>query len=261
MLSLSSILFTKHPYKSIGWFTNFIMRSVLLTSKPMLLRIHGLENLKQAKDPYIVVLNHNHYLESFILPAVLMWYRGGHAVRFLADWNFLLIPFVAVIFWSGKIIPVVRKDARPKFLNIFKPLLVRGKHGYPLAKQCLLEGQSVGVFPEGKINPNPHRMLKGLRGAAHLSLETKTPVLPIGIQFPDVNKDEKISIFTPMEIHIGATMYPDSDLQPNRLNDIKKWHKDIMNTIARLSNKRWDFSHEEKEHEIGKTSPSFSCNN
>jgi hypothetical protein len=46
------------------------------------------------------------------------------------------------------------------------------------ARVCLALGRSVGIFPEGTVNRDPHRLLAGRRSAALLSLERRVPVVP-----------------------------------------------------------------------------------
>ena len=56
------------------------------------------------------------------MPALLLLHRGGRLVHFLADWNFRLIPGVGFIYARAQVVTVTRKSAKPRFLNILKPL-------------------------------------------------------------------------------------------------------------------------------------------
>ena len=46
----------------------------------------------------------------------------------------------------------------------------------------LRNGELVGVFPEGKINPHPAQLQPGVSGVAWLALRAKVPVYPVFIQ-------------------------------------------------------------------------------
>jgi 1-acyl-sn-glycerol-3-phosphate acyltransferase len=51
------------------------------------------------------------------------------------------------------------------------------------ARQHLIAGRSIGIFPEGTVNRDRSQLLRGRYGAARLSLETGVPVTPAGIRF------------------------------------------------------------------------------
>jgi 1-acyl-sn-glycerol-3-phosphate acyltransferase len=108
----------------------------------------------------------------------------------------------------------------------------------------LLCGRSVGFFPEGTVNRDAGRLLAGRRGAARLSLETGTPVVPVGIRFPHVSPGQVIGDGAAMEIHIGAPLSPPGC--PSRvapLATVRAWHATIMGEIGRLSGKAWHPPH------------------
>ena len=60
------------------------------------------------------------------MPALLFLTRGGRLPHFLADWNSALIPGVGFIYSRSQVVTVLRKPAKPRFLNAPKPL-----HGQP----------------------------------------------------------------------------------------------------------------------------------
>jgi 1-acyl-sn-glycerol-3-phosphate acyltransferase len=167
-----------------------------------------------------------------------MFHRGGRLIHFLADWNFRLIPGVGLIYRRGGVITVTRKPARPRFLNVFKPLYMDPVPPLERARRHLLAGRSVGIFPEGTANGNPERLLGGRLGAARLSLETGVPVMPMGIRFPAATAAKPTD--GPMEIHIGAPLRPSvPGPEPAPLDKVRDWHAKLMNEIARLSGKSW----------------------
>ena len=160
-------------------------------------------------------------------------------VHFLADWNFLLMPLAGFIFWRGEVIPVTRKRAKPAILTYLRKYLVKKPHGYERARLFILNGKSVGIFPEGTTNRDLASMLGGQQGAARLSLETTAPVLPIGIRFPDERGKKRVSPFAPMEIHIGELLYPPTCHSSALSSEINHMHERIMSSIATLAGKTW----------------------
>jgi 1-acyl-sn-glycerol-3-phosphate acyltransferase len=229
------------PIPHLERFDRNIVRLVMLSSRKYLLGFSGLENLPQT-DPFILVANHNQRLEALMLPAWMAYIRKGKLIHFMADWNFRLIPVVSMILRRGMTIPVVTKSARPKFLNILKPRLTGNVHGFDLAKQYLAEGKSIGIFPEGTINPNPKCLLRGHLGAAKLSLETGAPLIPLGIRFPHHDRSKPIPAFGKMEIEIGAPIFPPQSEHKKffRDSDVGTLHSIMMQHLAELSHKHWN---------------------
>lgn len=105
------------------------------------------------------------------------------------------------------------------------------------ARDHLLAGKSVGVFPEGKVNWDPDTLLRGRLGAARLSLETNVPIIPAGIRFAPPGEDGKLSRMT---IRIGAPIQPPKPVaKVASTREAYDWHGTIMTEISRLSGKAW----------------------
>lgn len=208
---------------------------------PRVVDIVGLEHLDPRRDPAIVVMNHTTRAEALIVPSCLIFHRGGKCVHFIADWNSLLLPGVGWCMRMSGVIVVVRKDAKPKWLNILKPLY-RPKHP-PMesAKRILQAGGAVGIFPEGRAHRDPLRMLRGSTGAARLSLETGVTVVPVGICFPEHEGLRPVDDSERMRVVIGARINPpaagaDGAMPPHAVRD---WHVRVMTAVATLAGKKW----------------------
>jgi 1-acyl-sn-glycerol-3-phosphate acyltransferase len=229
------------PIPQLERFDRNLVRMVMIFTRKHLLGITGAEYIRHT-DPFILVANHNNRLEALMLPAWLAYLREGKLIHFMADWNFRLIPGISLVLRRGKIIPVVTKSARPKFLNILKPRLTGKVHGFELAKQILTQGKSIGIFPEGTINPDPKCLLRGHIGAAKLSLETGVPIIPLGIRFPYQDRSQPIPAFAKMEIEIGAPIYPPQSENNKGFgdNEIRTLHSIMMQHLAELSQKHWN---------------------
>lgn len=225
--------------QSPGWISAFAVRICASIGARLLVKIEGAENLRTENDPFIVVLNHSQKLEALYLPGVLMHLRKGKIIHFLADWNFCLVPGVWFFYHFGQAIPVARKAAKPRFLNAFKPLFVRREPGLSRACRALKSGRSVGIFPEGTTNRDPKTLLQGSRGAAQLSLQTQSPILPIGVRFPFHDPASPIPECIPASLCAGKPMPPPPVNGKPSLREICGWHRQIMEAVAGLSGKSW----------------------
>jgi 1-acyl-sn-glycerol-3-phosphate acyltransferase len=218
----------------------FVVRALALLARRHVLAVTGLEHVQPARDPFILALNHSTMIESLIVPALLVLSRGGRLIHFLADWNYRLIPGVGMIYHRAQTITVTRKSAKPRFLNALKPLYIHPLSALDRSRILLASGNSVGIFPEGKVNRDPHRLMPARRGAALLSLESGVPVVPAGIRFPGARDGLTKDGRAIMEVHIGAPLAPPRLAARATLTDLHGWNADIMREIGRLSGKSFD---------------------
>jgi len=217
-----------------------LLRALALFATRHIVAIHGLEHIRPALDPFILVANHSTRREAILVPALLFLHRGGRIVHFIADWNFQLIPGVGFIYSRAEVVTVTRKSARPRFLNALKPLYGQRRSTIERARALLAAGRSIGAFPEGSVNRNATQLLRGRRGAARLSLEMGIPVIPLGIRFPGVDPAQPVPRKAPMELHIGAPLRPPGAAgEVATTNEVGAWHSVIMTEIAQLSGRTW----------------------
>ncbi|MEW6303932.1 MAG: lysophospholipid acyltransferase family protein [Verrucomicrobiota bacterium] len=238
-LTLGEVLGRPYPHLADSGLTRFLTRGTLVAFRQRILEVQGLEHVRPENDPFILVLNHSQKLEAVLAPAIFFHYRDGKRIHFIADWNFCLIPGVYLFYRAGQTITLVRKPARPRFLNVFKPLFTDGVPAYERARQRLDAGASVGIFPEGTTNRDSSRLLRGFNGAAKLSLESGVKVVPVGLTFPGVPPGEKVSEFAPMRVNIGPPMQPEKLNGAPSAEAVNDWHACVMRAIGRLSGKEW----------------------
>jgi 1-acyl-sn-glycerol-3-phosphate acyltransferase len=168
-----------------------------------------------------------------------MLYRGGRLIHFMADWNFRLIPGIGLIYRRAQTITVTRKSARPHILDLLKPCYFERLTVLERARARLLVGMSVGIFPEGRVNSDRDRLLRGRTGAAYLSLQTGVPIIPAGIRLPEAQPGRSAPR-APLEIRIGAPLKPPRlSREGAAIADLRAWHAAIMGEISRLSGKAW----------------------
>ena len=226
-----------------GRVSRCVVRAVLALARSQIVTVHGIEHVHPSRDPFILALNHSNRLESVLVPTLLIRHRHGRLIHFLADWNFRLIPVVGLIYRLGETITVTRKSARPKVLNVLKPLYREPRSALERTRRHLAAGRSVGIFPEGTVNRNARQLAGGRKGAAYLSLATGVPVVPAGIRFPAA-ENARISDWDAMEVVIGAPMTPPPIAARMTPADLHAWHAAVMSEIGRLCGKRWPPSEE-----------------
>lgn len=230
------------------WLSRFLLRLIYGVLRRDIVNVHGLQYLRPNQDPFIVTMNHSTRLEALLFPILFAFERRGKLVRFIADWNFALIPGIATVLRAGETILLVRKPAKPAFLNVFRPWFERNGPAFERAAEVLRSGTPVGIFPEGTTNRHPTRLLRGFDGAARLSLETGAPVVPVGVRFPQQVAHQPIRDRSPMEIFIGQPLYPPQHGPAPSRDDVRTWHARIMQEIARLSGKSWDAGSTRRKH-------------
>jgi 1-acyl-sn-glycerol-3-phosphate acyltransferase len=123
------------------------------------------------------------------------------------------------------------------------------------AKQRLIAGQTVVIFPEGDLSPREGGSLPARSGAARLALLTGTPVIPVGIYFDRQRARAMISKFGniseigywylrgPYGMTIGQTMHFAGDSEDRGLvTSISKFIMDTINNLALVSQRRLELS-------------------
>jgi 1-acyl-sn-glycerol-3-phosphate acyltransferase len=199
-------------------------------------KISGLEHLAKTSGPFVLCLNHNSRTEALIIPAILLFHRGGRPVHFLADWNFMLYPGLGFLMRRAQVIPVGRKPARPHFLNRLKRYYVPESDSLDRAHDILAAGGAVGIFPEGTVNRDPHHLLLGYLGAALLAQRSGAPIIPVGIRHPGHDGKRPISGRDRMHLIIGEPLAGSPDQSRDALN---QQHARLMTALSRLSGKSW----------------------
>ena len=220
--------------------TKWLSKTALSLFARKVVSVKGEENIDPSLDPFIIALNHSQKLEAIYIPALLHFIRKGRLIHFLADWNFCLVPGIWLFYHFGEVITVARKPARPRILNVFKPLFIKGQGPFDQAIEALQSGRSIGIFPEGTTNRRPDVLLKGYSGVAQLSLQLGVPVVPAGISFPEHDKQKPIPEGIPFSVEFGKPMMPASDGEKPSLKKVRDWHVEIMSSISRLSGKTWN---------------------
>jgi 1-acyl-sn-glycerol-3-phosphate acyltransferase len=117
-----------------------------------------------ASGPAVVSANHPSYLDP-----VLLSLQVKRPILFMAWDGLFRVPLLGAVMRRFGAFPV---DNRPG----------RGQDAYARAKQLVLDGNLVGIFPEGKRSRAGWMEPQLRRGAARLALETGAPLYPATIR-------------------------------------------------------------------------------
>ena len=123
--------------------------------------VEGKENF--PKDaPYVICTNHSSYLDI-----IIMYLVAPKEFAFLGKAEVLKWPIINLFFKRGIDIPVYRFSVK------------RLKECLVLAKNALLDGRSIAIFPEGGWKDRSNKLRRFKNGAFILALETKSAIVPI----------------------------------------------------------------------------------
>ena len=165
----------------------------------MIKRINGIENIPD-NTKFILVSNHEGRVDSLYLfyPILKKLDKKLHVIT-TPTWWFLGDTICRK--WAA-CIPLFSKE-----------------QAYKESKELIQSGEVVGIFPEGRLGKKEK---KPKTGAVRLSLETKVPILPIGLK----------SSYLPFNsaLNIGKLIY----LKKGK--NIEKQTIDIMKEVYRLRN-------------------------
>jgi 1-acyl-sn-glycerol-3-phosphate acyltransferase len=126
--------------------------------------IHVLGQSELPTGPKIIVANHTNVTDGFILP-----FLTKEKVHYLIQAETFTLPII------GKMLSLA--DQIPVYIG-------RGQEALDLAKERLMLGHSVAIFPEGRLNDGRSFHRAGV-GAALLAAESGAPIVPIGFYVPD----------------------------------------------------------------------------
>lgn len=163
-------------------------------------RIRGLENIPD-KTPFIAVSNHERLIDPlYIIYPILK--KLNRKLHFLAKPTWWFLGETICRKWAGCI---------PLFDS---------KQAYNETKELVRSREIVGIFPEGDLKgtKNPKT------GVVRLAIETKTPILPIGIRSSYIPFNSTLNIGKPIYLKNNA--------------NIKKQTSDLMEYIYALRNSK-----------------------
>lgn len=128
--------------------------------------VNGIKNIPKDNN-FIVTSNHPSWWDPFIIGTVITPFLNKK-IHFMASPRFWFLGDTICRKWAG-CIPVYKDD--------------KGESSIKEALSFLKNNKIVGIFPEGIAKPN--KKIKGKLGIARLAIESKKPVIPIGLNGVD----------------------------------------------------------------------------
>lgn len=141
-------------------------------------RIKGTENILSSN--YIVVSNHENLIDPLLIFRPILK-KLDRKVHFVATPTWWFLGGTLCRKWAGCI---------PLFSS---------KQAYAESKKIIKSKGIVGIFPEGGTK----RTKNFKTGAVRLALQTKTPILPIGLKSSYLPFSSKINIGKPISVKKG----------------------------------------------------------
>lgn len=227
-----------------------IAARVVMGTFGRLVTVEGTDRLASLPDPLLFTLNHNNSIESVVVPAALVWHRGGRLITFMIDWMFLYIPVVG---WVMRLIDPIPVYTKPAKFKVGERYRLARRHLSPVdeAVRRLDAGHSVGIFPEGTRNPDPERLRRPRTGLAHLVLRSDAPVLPVGIEYPAARRIGRVPTMGRAVVRIGepilfaderreVRLHRTDELDGRRFLELRRHVADtVMEALEPLSGKRY----------------------
>ena len=139
---------------------------------------------------YIIMMNHSSFLDVFIFPLI----PRGQYTGVTATKNFR-IPVFSTLIRRVQAIPIERNNLRAAIESINR------------AEEVLTQNIHIGILPEGTRTLNG-RLGPLKKGGFHMAINTKTPIVPVGVSgaFNFKPKNRWWIRPTPITISVGDTI-------------------------------------------------------
>jgi len=152
-----------HPDHIIDWY-KFVrgMLGIYVNALVRKIQVQGAELIPQG--PKIIVANHANLTDAFVMTQIL-----SEKLHFLIQADIFDIPVM------GKLLALADQIPTQKG---------KGREALRIAQQWLERGNTVVIFPEGRMNNGGDLFRAGV-GAAVLATQTNLPLVPMGFFVPD----------------------------------------------------------------------------
>ncbi len=159
-----------------------VVRSFIKWLLTVLFRVHvsGLENVKQADEPFLVVANHNSFLDALLIAAF-----------FPKNLVFAVNTTVAKSLWMRMLFGLVKLYP----IDPTNPMATKG-----LINE-LNKGHNVMIFPEGRIT-NTGALMKVYEGPGVIAANAGASILPIRID------GAQYSLFSRLKHRVKRRLFP-----------------------------------------------------
>lgn len=173
--------------------------------------------------PVILVANHTSFADGLIL--ALTARRLGRPVRMLATAGVFAHPVLGPVLRRLAFIPVHRGTAQAQ--DSLRP-----------AAEALRVGETVGLFPEGRLTRDPGQWPERAKtGAVRLALQTGAPVVPIAIDGahrlagrdrPALSLLRSLLVLPRVRVVVGEPIQINALTGPYAHDHTVRWASDVM---------------------------------
>lgn len=196
-------------------------------------KTEGTANIPKDK-PFIIAANHSSYYDTLLVPIIII----PNANKKLHAW-------VDSTYWDNSFTKFFLNmwEGIPVYIERQKNAKEKNKQAFKKAVSYLKKGDLIMIFPEGKRNADG-KLSKGYTGIAKLALESKVPVLPIGIIGANkvLPKGKSLPRLVRCEVKIGKPMYlPQYYNKKINEKSLQEVTKRIMKEIAKLIGQEYDY--------------------
>ena len=205
-----------------------ILKATLFSFIRLYLRkVKGKQNIPKKRN-FIIVANHESYIDPFLIGSVVVPYLDKKT-------HFLTM--------KGRPFRYLPENFYKKFCGIV--IMERNKEKtYQKLLKVLQSGEILALFPGGPRS-NDGRMTRGRTGTVRLALEAKVPIVPVGLKgtFDIAPRDQIRLNWKRATMVIGKPIYLDQYYnKPVAKKLLKILTTDMMKSIAKLARKKYLYS-------------------
>ena len=195
--------------------------------------VKGIENIPEFA-PAVIVFNHQSYFDFLCFTAVL-----PRPIRFLAAEKLFTHPTLS---WLMRLTNQIKVE---RFVDNKKSAIAE-------AKQTLIRGELLGIFPEGSRSRSGE-IQRAFDGAVRIAIEMGVPIIPVGIigTFNILPPHRKIPQLKRCQIVIGKPINL-NNLGRNKYDTtlIRDVTSHVMHQVADLSEKQYTWGPRKSFHSV-----------
>lgn len=169
-------------------------------------KINRADNLSNIKAPFIMAIGiHSTLVDGYLVGAACPFNCNFFPIRFMSKTKFIDTPILKIF-----LEPLLRTII--KIYGVFWVEPGKGvgvEKSLEYAEKLLKKGETVGIFPEGRLSKTGE-LQEGKKGAAHLSIKTNLPILPVALFGAyKLNMFNFLSRKKNIKVSFGELIYPD----------------------------------------------------
>jgi 1-acyl-sn-glycerol-3-phosphate acyltransferase len=173
--------------------------------------VRGLENLDPGKS-YVFISNHRSYLDTATL-----FICTGRRIGLVAKKELLKVPVLGYGMAFVNVLAIDRSNPQRAIETIDK------------ARNVLAKGFSFGIFAEG-TRAMPGELLPFKKGAFHLAIQTRAPIVPVAIKHTDRLMGKRTGLAFPGTVEV--VLFPAIETENVSATELKPLMVEVRGVIA-----------------------------